>query len=621
MRQISKKIYFILLFIFLLITGITFYLNKDYYKNKILEKVYETVESKILFGESNIIFFPSPGLQLNDLEIENEAATLKVKTAFIYFSWKILYGNLIVDEIYLENGNVLVSKINENVNPTFDSQSIKKINSFLKLNNLSLLNFTIQNPSATIDKKELNISKFVLAHNHKNNIEIELILDSSLQINFDFDYEYGKEEFQTFELKSKITLDKFGLKILKEYYSVVKDQQFDNAEVSGFIEIEKLKNTKEIQIKTNLQIEKLKFFSTKYYPNLTVISDFNLNLEAKEIQFQNISVNFPQGAMARANGSLSFKKNIILNLSINGEYADIYKVVELIVNSVDTKLSGGPDFYSYMKINAKAAHFDKFDFTDINLELNIYNTEVQLKIINASLLDGKIFGIGKIRASKKTTYEFDLILSDINSEELLKKYTDKSYIKGSLGSVLKFNSSGNDFNLFLDNFQSTGFVEIRKGELLGYANFMKPIFSLGKLINFTGPKGKNTEFQSLKMNYSIQNKIIQIPNLKMIGVGIDAKGNGKINFDRKIDFKINVSLGGLAGKILFVPILYKGVMPDNISYIDPFWLGSVYIGSTFLAGPIGTTVGGIAGSAVSEYATKAWDGMKKLFTFEKKPNE
>jgi hypothetical protein len=100
----------------------------------------------------------------------------------------------------------------------------------------------------------------------------------------------------------------------------------------------------------------------------------------------------------------------------------------------------------------------------------------------------------------------------------------------------------------------------------------------------------------------------------MVGVGLDAHGSGNISFDRKIDFRIYAGLGGIAGKALYIPILYKGIMPDNVSYIDPVWIGSVYVGATLFGGPAGATVGGITGSAVSEYVNKAWEGIKGIFS-------
>jgi hypothetical protein len=140
---------------------------------------------------------------------------------------------------------------------------------------------------------------------------------------------------------------------------------------------------------------------------------------------------------------------------------------------------------------------------------------------------------------------------------------------------------------------------------------------LGKLVNFLGPKGENSEFKSIQTHIYLENKIIDIPDLKMVGVGIDATGKGKINFDSSIDLRLLVGFGGLAGKALSVPIIYKGLLNKNDAFIDPLWLGSVYLGIT-LAGPVGVTAGGIAGSIATEYIHNGINTIKDFFTFTSK---
>lgn len=88
---------------------------------------------------------------------------------------------------------------------------------------------------------------------------------------------------------------------------------------------------------------------------------------------------------------------------------------------------------------------------------------------------------------------------------------------------------------------------MRDGELFGYANILKPLFSLGKLVNILGPEGRSAEFRTLVVDYSIRKEKIMTDALNMTGVGLDAKGSGEIGFDKKMNMWITVGLGGIAG--------------------------------------------------------------------------
>jgi hypothetical protein len=148
---------------------------------------------------------------------------------------------------------------------------------------------------------------------------------------------------------------------------------------------------------------------------------------------------------------------------------------------------------------------------------------------------------------------------------------------------------------------------------LGYLNFIKPIASIGKIVNFSGPPGKSTEFETIEGHFQYRNRVVTLETMRMKGVGLDASGSGKIGLDHSINVKITVSLGGMAGKVIKLPIIYKGIFGKSLPYVDPVWLGSIYIGTIFLAGPVGATVGGIAGSAASDYIDKAITKVKSFF--------
>ncbi|HNI99425.1 MAG TPA: AsmA-like C-terminal region-containing protein, partial [Leptospiraceae bacterium] len=209
-------------------------------------------------------------------------------------------------------------------------------------------------------------------------------------------------------------------------------------------------------------------------------------------------------------------------------------------------------------------------------------------------------------------------------EKIIKKYSKEPVISGRISSEFSFYSIGNTTQEFIKNFISSGSVKVESGKLLGFANLYKPIMQIGKLLNFTGPKGESTEFKSINMKFRVGQENVDIKDFKLTGVGIDAAGKGNVDFKLNSDFRFNIGLAGLAGKAFSVPIVYKGTLPNVKGYIDPVWLGTVYIGSTVIPGPIGTTAGGLAGNAISDYVHRAVEGLKEVFSIgigSKKENE
>jgi len=629
-RLTSKKTYFIVFLTTLFFLSISFYSNKDFYKQYIINKIYLAIDFQVLFQDSSISLFPAPGIILENVSIHNLDAEKKINAEIekihFLFSWKILFGEVELNSIEINGGKIELveeeKKTKDSINSKgYDVKSIQKIFTFLNLDSISF------HSTQFIYKKKLThlddffVNSLTIGTDHISLISLSIDINyqtGNFKSETKIKYTNNNHSFDSLEIESKWKCKNISLKPLKEYYKLIAGANFDNTTLNAEFTISKEKFKNQYNIKIDTSISNLFFSGDPVYPTISANSEFTYTHDSKKINFKNIYVFYENAAITNATGSLNFINDITLNLSIQGEYADIYKVIHLIARFSDFNVASNINFYSHVTIFCKKATFDLYEFSKINLELNIVNNLIGVKINNANVLNGAISGKGKVTASNNSQYSFDVIIKEINSEELIKKYTTNPYIKGNLSANLIFSSEGNSFNIFLEKLMSTGKVEIKNGELLGYANILKPIFSLGKLINFLGPRGRNTEFQSLNLDYSIQNEMIRVQNLKMIGVGIDAHGGGNISFERKIDFRIYAGLGGIAGKALYIPILYKGIMPDNVSYIDPVWIGSVYVGATLLSGPAGATVGGFAGSAVSEYVNKAWEGIKGIFSREPK---
>ncbi len=234
--------------------------------------------------------------------------------------------------------------------------------------------------------------------------------------------------------------------------------------------------------------------------------------------------------------------------------------------------------------------------------------------MQVDLYRGKLILTGSFHPKgSENNFRTSVKIYGIHSEDLIESFTKEKLITGKMKGEVYLSSrlgKGSDFqkHLFLKS-QLT----IEKGELLGYANFIKPVAEVGKWINFRNEStGKSTEFHQIQTKLRIQNQTLYLDELFMNGVGIDAKGSGKYFLqENRMDMRFQASLSGMAGKALKIPIIYKGILGKNFAYLDPVWLGSVYAGTLFLAGPAGAVVGGLTGSIASETVEKTAETVKE----------
>ncbi len=172
------------------------------------------------------------------------------------------------------------------------------------------------------------------------------------------------------------------------------------------------------------------------------------------------------------------------------------------------------------------------------------------------------------------------------------------------------NTNGLTERELTENLDIDAAFKSKDGELLSYTNILKPISSIGNLISlkkldFT----RATPYKEIEVDMNYTSRKFEFSNFILKADGIAGSGSGSITIDKKIDMSFTVALPGLAGKVLKLPIIYKGTYGTSTPYIDPVWLGSVYAGTILLAGPAGATVGGIAGSAMSDYVNRAMDNV------------
>ncbi len=604
----------------------TFLLRKDYWKSILLEKAKTIIGYNLTYSKEDISFFPYPEISLENVSIKsdnkNSSINLESSRITIIFSWKkIILKQWKLDDLIIEDGYL-----------TFISKENKKTNtSSLELSN-KIYNFQI----LSIHLKNLNIDltynnsheKIYISNLYYNHNSVQ---DNSLYLNINYlngniitDLNFGIEnkeiKLENFLLHGKINLKNFPLKKFQPYYYIFLKSNFTNSFISGEFSIEK-NDINTINLITNTTIYNLNFKGIEDAPPIEIKSTISYHIKSSKITLSNTKLKLGNYLSVNLLGELVLHNTIFLNLYINSDYFELEKSIEYILAFTDFSIPGSKNkkFTSELNFKCKKLTFKDYDFGESEGKVLIDDSNVKINISKGSLYNGNISGDGIISTANETNYDFSFKLQNVDLEKLIKKYSDKKFISGNLDTEFHLHSVGNTLPIFENNLKIKGITTIKNGKLTGYANFLKPILTLGKYVNILGPKGESGEFVSITSHFYIEKRNIDIPDLKMVGVGIDAKGKGNINFDGEIELQIQVGLGGIAGRAFSIPIIYKGQFNKNAAYIDPIWLGSVYLGVT-LSGPIGVTAGGVAGSIASEYIRNSIESVKNLFNFSKSKN-
>lgn len=618
-KNIFKKRYIIYIGIFFItiytILFSSYIYNKNYWKKFLLGKTEEILGFNINYEDVDIFLLPSPGIIIKsiDLNYNNERYSLKItsRESKVIFSWhKVLRGKWKIDSLSLEDGKFTLSIPDSGIAPTTN-------NDLFPLSSLQILEVQLIKIDTLINYNNQRESFFIelLRFNHISSLENKLEFNlnyggGSTKGNFTLGINSIIFDSNDIYLDGKISFERFPIRLLSKYYSMFKKQDFYNSRVSGNIVFKK-DDEFSIDSKINLTLFDLNFKDIQASQPLTLAGDTIYEINSKRFIFKNLSVRQQQRISALIDGELIARKNTYLNLVIHSDYCEIEKSLEYILSFIDTESTSNNKFSAELKIFVKNLHFRDYIFKDTESEITINESIIKLNLSKTILFDGLIKGDGIIKSEDINSYNFSIKIEKMNVEKCIQKFTEKKYLIGFLNSEFHLQSLGNTINDFETNLKIRGFVSVKSGGLKGYANFLKPLMELGKLVNILGPKGSSGEFQSLESNFFLEKRVVEIPDLKMKGVGIDASGSGKLDFESNIDFRILVSLGGIAGKAFAIPILYKGIFEKNFAFIDPFWLGSVYFGIT-IGGPV---TGGIAGSIATEYIHSTYEKIKQIFNF------
>jgi hypothetical protein len=650
-----------------LVYSIPYFMDLEAYKKLIFEEIQQRSELNIEFSDSDIKIFPIPGVEFSYVNLSKDNLNIAtVNRVFVRIGvLSLLSGDVEVTGIYLNSGSISIIRNKDGSFPVFSQiDALEKVNtlneSFEDKKNentndknkseaasnnqeFNLVNFLSQLPSTfvleNIHIKYINGLNGKLYNFYIWNSNLEIVANSrkfhldlfgkmneeKLEIYSDFSFVSDELNYENFRIKSSIFLTQFSASIAEDILVIFPRANFKFSSLTGKIHLTK---DDEDLVRLHLfdaRILNLSYKKDKSFGNFIGGLMIYYSIKDEKLTLDDIQVEWIGKSKVYGNGILTFGKSPQIYFSINSQFFDYESIIQVVNLWLDADLDkskafkGIPDTGYKSKVNIildwklKNISFYQYKIDSIQGKTIYKNGNLLLSGIKTKYYDGEILSDGQL-TYKSGIFKLNSnhILRDVNTEKLLNHYSDKKYLTGNFSGNFVLSSIGSNANSMESNIYINGDYLLQEGELLGYLNFFRPIASLGKLINFNGPTGNSMEYSSITGKLQYEKKVTMLTNVKMKGVGLDAEANGKIAGD-KINMRITVALPGPAGKALKLPILYQGVFGKNVPFIDPVWLGSVYVGTILLAGPAGAAVGGIAGSAASEYVNSAIGSVQKGF--------
>lgn len=495
---------------------------------------------------------------------------------------------------------------------------------------------------ATDRESKINLSLFM------NGSKIDIFIDNKfLQNNWDL---------ENISTDLQLTLHDFKLNPYSGILSIFPNAEFQKASIDLMLNLHKEKNTTFTLSLQSLSLKGLETKNQKSIRDISISTNFKFNLEEESLSVSQFEYQLKDKAKLNLTSEISWKNNLELTTKVDSDHLDLDstlawislfskydKTKSFILKDLETKKK--EDSPRNLPQTSNTVHsLNNTKESDVKLQQKNLSNKQLPPSISASLnlkkilvanhyihkLSGKIIGNssqvtlsnvdlllyeGKVSVSgvfrpkdKGQNLNLSATLSGIDTKKLLTRVTKDSLLTGKMDASIQLSSRIAEKDSFANSLNVKSNFKIKNGELLGYANFIRPVAELGKLVNFyEGNQGKSTSFKTIQGSVSYRNKVVTLNDFSMEGAGINAVGSGIYTINGKVNMKFEASFPGIAGKAFKIPIIYKGVLGKNIAFIDPVWMASVYVGSIIFAGPAGAIIGGLAGSASSDAVQKATD--------------
>ncbi|TGN10039.1 AsmA family protein [Leptospira ilyithenensis] len=642
--------YFILVLSFLIFAaflGLKQILDTKAVKDSVSNNVRKFVSLDINYSQIGSFVFPFPGIQIQNLEISDQGEPLasveSIRLQLDFFALiqqEFKIGAVSVDKGKIQltrdkNGKFpilgkLQNKNKEKKEPAKDDpESILSLTpSRIQITDLEfILNDVPTGSKQTILIRDLSVDT------DDGDRTVDLSLKSEInQTDFVLESKtYLTENEWTYEslrTDTEIHWNDAELSQFPELLSVFPDADFSESKLNLGLELKK-ENSDQIRLNlSRLSLEGIKR-KTTFVGDLFLSMESDFSKENRKIRVSSFFMDLGKFAHLGMEGNiLLHEKERKLDLSVNSDFFDLKKVLffkdsfsGFQPNKFD--VMGEKEPLTVLKKEDPIPLFAnvKFDLKNLNVSGHLitnlignleYNpSQMILHPTEVSLYGGQIRTEGNVSfTSSKPTLQLKGKVSRVSLEPAISRMTDDKYIKGRLNSDFTVKCKLGDSGTIRNSLDVKTKFYITQGKLLGYANFIKPVATIGQVLNFNLTSKESTSFESITGGLDLHKQKATLTDFSMKGEGLSATGGGVYQTNGKIDMKFTVSLPGAVGKAVKLPILYRGIMGRNVAYIDPVWMASVYAGTVLLAGPVGTLVGGMVGSAASDNVEKVVGSVK-----------
>lgn len=653
--------------------------DPDYYKKLILDSTNQLTGLQVNYQTSEPVFFPFPGIELAEVTVsKNDDELIQVHKLRIEVYYGVFVGQALeIRKIYLNTGTVEIKREKDEsfplfervlskseVNPEITAKNTEVVNLpetkyyFSKVfanfvNQIEIKNITILfedklysrniklylwETTFQLDRDLRNLDVYIYG---KLNDEPISFSSNFLFVTDEMTYESARFEGD-FSFQNLSGLDLHDIVIIFTYG----DLRF--ARTTGNIPFYKRDETKIYAIIDRMHIKDLALKDGKTFADGHVSTIINYDIKEDKLSFANILVDWKGKSKLNGSGYVNFlKPPLSPTISFEGtsDYLDVPSIIKVIKIWVDpdfeksilTRDIPSTGYVNRMNVylNFNLRNLNAGDFHADFLKLNLHYAKRKLNIAKYELraYEGIMNGTGHYLWGNNAGLEIKGNIKNLSVAPILSDLFKISPITGKLDSEFVLVSPADTEDGLISNIQVLGNISAINGELLSYTNILKPISSIGSVINLKKVDfNRATPYRELKFDFHYANESIEVRNFALKADGIAGSGGGKIGFNKSIDMRFTIGFPGVAGRALKLPIIYRGTYGVSAPFIDPIWLGSVYAGTIFLASPAGAAVGGIAGSAMSDYVNRAvdnvsggvqkgWNGIKSLFGGEEESKE
>lgn len=495
------------------------------------------------------------------------------------------------------------------------------------------------------------------AADRESNVNLSMLMNGSkIEIVVDTRFLENNWNLENISTELQLTLHDFKLNPYSDILSIFPNAEFQKTSIDVLLNIHKEKENSFSLNVHSLSLKGLESKSKKSIQEISIVTNLKFNQVDQSLSVSHFEYQLKDKAKLNLTSKISWKNNLELTTKVDSDNLDIDstlawitlfskydKTKSFILKDLETKkkentLSIIPQtsntVHSLNNTNESNEKLQRENLTNKQLPPSIVaslnlnkiqvanhyihklsgkiignSSQVTLSDVDLLLYEGKVSVSGVFRPKDKgENLNLTATLSGIDTKKLLTRITKDSLLTGKMDASIQLFSRIAEKDSFANSLNVKSNFKIKNGELLGYANFIRPVAELGKLVSFyEGNQGKSTSFKTIQGSVSYRNKVVTLNDFNMEGAGINAVGSGIYTINGKVNMRFEASFPGIAGKAFKIPILYKGVLGKNIAFIDPVWMASVYVGSIIFAGPAGAFIGGLAGSASSEAVQKATD--------------